>query len=78
MADSIAQLFLENFRAHREERAYRQRRGYRTESFTYGEILQMACNFARTLEKLGIAKGERVMLWERTAQNGLQCFSGVR
>jgi len=76
LAESIAQFFLENFRAHREERAYRQRRGYRTESFTYGEVLQMACNFARTLEELGIAKGERVMLWGENCAEWVAVFFG--
>ena len=76
MAESIAQFFLENFQAHRGERAYRQRRGYRTESFTYGEILQMACNFARTLEAWGIAKGERVMLWGENCAEWVAVFFG--
>jgi len=76
LAESIAQFFLENFQAHRDERAYRQRRGYRTESFTYGEVLQMACNFARTLEKLGIAKGERVMLWGENCAEWVAVFFG--
>ena len=47
MADSIADFFVEHFEAHREERAYRQRRGYRMESFTYGDVLGMALDFAR-------------------------------
>ncbi len=76
LAESIAQFFLENFQAHREERAYRQRHGYRTESFTYGEILQMACNFARTLEARGIAKGERVMLWGENCAEWVAAFFG--
>jgi long-chain acyl-CoA synthetase len=76
LAESIAQFFLENFQAHRHERAYRQRRGYRTESFTYGEILEMACNFARTLEARGIAKGERVMLWGENCAEWVAVFFG--
>jgi len=61
MAESIAEFFLEHFQAHRQECAYRQRRGYRTESFTYGEVLEMALGFARELESRGIAKGDRVI-----------------
>ena len=76
MAESIAQFFLENFQAHREERAYRQRRGYRSESVTYGEILRMAGNVARTLEARGIAKGERVMLWGENCAEWVAAFFG--
>ena len=69
MAESIAEFFLEHFQSHRHERAYRQRRGYRTESFTYGDVLEMALGFTRALERRGISKGDRVMLWgENNAQ----------
>ena len=76
MAESIAEFFLENFRAHRQERAYRQRRGYRTESFTYGEILEMAGGFARKLEARGIAKGDRVMVWGENCAEWAAVFFG--
>jgi long-chain acyl-CoA synthetase len=76
MAESIAEFFLENFRAHRYERAYRQRRGYRTESFTYGEILEMAGGFARKLEARGIAKGDRVMVWGENCAQWVAAFFG--
>jgi len=76
MAESIAAFFSENFRAHRHERAYRQRRGYRTESFTYGEILEMASGFARKLEARGIAKGDRVMVWGENCAEWVAVFFG--
>ncbi len=76
MAESIAEFFLEHFRARRHERAYRQRRGYRTESFTYGEVLEMALSFARKLEALGIAKGERVMVWGENSAEWVAAFFG--
>ena len=76
MAESLAKFFLENFRAHRQERAYRQRRGYRTESFTYAEILQLACDFARKLEARGIAKGDRVVLWGESCAQWVAAFFG--
>ena len=63
MAESLAEFFLANFRAHRDERAYGQRRGYRMEWFTYGQVLEMAVRFAGELEARGIGKGDRVMLW---------------
>jgi long-chain acyl-CoA synthetase len=69
MAESIAEFFLEHFQSRRHEHAYRQRRGYRTESFTYGDVLEMALGFAQELETREISKGDRVMLWgENSAQ----------
>ena len=76
MAESIADFFSEHFRAHSEERAYRQRRGYRTESFTYGEVMGMAAGFAAKLDARGIAKGERVMLWGENCAEWVAAFFG--
>jgi long-chain acyl-CoA synthetase len=76
MAESIAEFFLEHFQAHRQECAYRQRRGYRTESLTYGEVLEMALGFARELESRGIAKGDRVMLWGQNTAEWVAAFFG--
>ena len=76
MAESIAEFFLEHFHAHSEERAYRQRRGYRTESFTYGEVMGMAAGFAAKLDARGIAKGERVMLWGENCAEWVAAFFG--
>lgn len=76
MAESIAEFFLDNYRAHRHERACRQRRGYRTQSFTYGDILEMACGFARKLEARGILKGDRVMIWGENCAEWMAVFFG--
>jgi len=76
MAASIAEFFLENFSVHRHECAYRQRRGYRTESLTYGDVLEMAVGLARELEKRGIAKGDRVMLWGENSAEWVAAFFG--
>jgi long-chain acyl-CoA synthetase len=76
MAESIAEFFLEHFQSHRHECAYRQRRGYRTESITYGEVLETALGFARELESRGIAKGERVMLWGENSAEWAAVFFG--
>jgi long-chain acyl-CoA synthetase len=76
MAESIAEFFLANFRAHREERAYGQRCGYRVEWFTYGEVLEMASKFCRELETRGIGKGERVMLWGENCAEWVAAFFG--
>ena len=76
MAESIAEFFLETFQAHRRECAYRQRRGYRTESLTYGEVLEMAFGFAHELETRGIAKGDRIMLWGENCAEWAAVFFG--
>jgi long-chain acyl-CoA synthetase len=76
MAESIAEFFSEHFHAHSEERAYRQRRGYRTESFTYSEVMGMAAGFAARLDARGIAKGERVMLWGENSAEWVAAFFG--
>jgi long-chain acyl-CoA synthetase len=76
MAESLAEFFLVNFRARRDERAYGQRCGYRMEWFTYGQVLEMASSFGRELEELGIGKGERVMLWGENCAQWVAAFFG--
>jgi long-chain acyl-CoA synthetase len=76
MAESIAEFFLANFRAHRDERAYGQRRGYRMEWFTYAQVMEMAFQFCRELERRGIGKGERVMLWGENCAEWAAAFFG--
>ena len=78
MAKSLAEFFLTNFQAqrHRNARAYGQRRGYRMEWFTYGQVLDMAFNFSDQLEERGIGKGERVMLWGENSSQWVAAFFG--
>jgi long-chain acyl-CoA synthetase len=76
MAESIAESFRENFRARANECAYRQRRGYRTESFTYVQVMDMALAFASELDRRNIAKGDRVMLWGENCAEWAAAFFG--
>src|SRR5580700_11731697 len=76
MAESLTEFFLANFQAHREERAYGQRCGYRMEWFTYGQVLEMAFQFCRELDARGICKGERVMLWGGDCAEWVAAFFG--
>jgi len=76
MVESLTELFLDNFHAHRHGCAYRQRRGYRTESFTYGEVRAMAFDLARNLQARSITKGERVMLWGENCAEWVATFFG--
>lgn len=76
MAESLAQFLLENFQKHRDECAYRQRRGYRTESFTYGHVLLLACAFSQEMSSRGIDKGDRVMVWGENCAEWVAAFFG--
>lgn len=74
MAESLSEFFLTNFRAHSRERAYGQRRGYRMEWFTYGQILEMARRFARELSARELVKGDRVLLWAANSAEWVSAF----
>jgi long-chain acyl-CoA synthetase len=76
MAESVAEFLRVHFHAHREERAYGQRCGYRMEWVTYGQVLEMAFCFRRELEARGICKGERVMLWGKNCAQWVAAFFG--
>ena len=76
MAESLAEFFLSNFQAHRDERAYGQRCGYRMEWFTYGQVLEMAARFCGELGERGIGKGDRVMLWGENGAEWVAAFFG--
>ena len=76
MSESLAEFFLEHFSAHPEETAYRQKRGYRMEAFTYGDIVRTAQAFAGELQRRGIAKGDRLVLWGENSAQWVAAFFG--
>ena len=76
MAEALAEFFLANFRVHRDERAFGQRRGYRMQWFTYEQVLEMALRFSGELEARGIVKGDRVMLWGENCAEWVATFFG--
>jgi long-chain acyl-CoA synthetase len=76
MTDSIADFFRTNFTKHRTETAYKQRRGYRMESYTHGEVLSLALGFGRLLEERRIAQGDRVMIWGENCAEWVAVFFG--
>src|SRR5579864_687137 len=76
MAESLAEFFLEHFSTHANECAYKQKRGYRMESFTYGDVLRLAGAFAAELERRGIRQGERVMVWGENCAEWVAVFFG--
>ena len=76
MAESLADFLRANFDAHRGERAYGQRRGYRMEWFTYAQVTEMASRFCRDLVMRGVSKGDRVMLWGENGAEWVGAFFG--
>jgi long-chain acyl-CoA synthetase len=74
MAESIAEFFLEHFGEHARECAYAQRRGYRTEKVTYGQVLDQALRFAQELVRRGVAKGDRIILWAENSAEWASAF----
>lgn len=68
--------FVENYAAHGNEVAVRQRRGYRMESWTYGQIAENAKRLARELEIRGIKQRDAVLLWGRNSAEWIVVFLG--
>jgi len=52
------------------------RRGYRMARWTYAELLGTAHQFARELQRRGIGKGERVLLWGENSGEWMAAFLG--
>jgi len=68
--------YLDDFVRLDGECAYAQRRGYRTERWSYREVAAFAFRFARELEARGIGKGERVLLWAPNSAEWVGVFFG--
>jgi len=68
--------YLANFERRGDEIAYAQRRGYRTQRFTYSQIAGLAARFARELETRNIGKGERVFIWAENSAQWVAAFFG--
>ncbi len=68
--------YLDNFRRHAREVAYVHRRGYRTQRWTYGEVLANANRFAHELEHRGIGKGDKVLIWGENCAEWVVAFFG--
>jgi long-chain acyl-CoA synthetase len=66
--------FLNDFLSQSPECAYVQRRGYRTECWTYGQVAETAFQFARELEARGVSKGDRVLIWGENCAEWVVAF----
>ena len=68
--------YLDNFLRLGDECAYVQHRGYRTVRWSYRQVAESALQFARELQKRGIGKGDRVLLWGANSAEWVAAFFG--
>jgi len=68
--------YLPELRNLGEECAYTQRRGYRTERWSYRRVADTAEGLARELESRGIVRGDRVVLWGHNCAEWVAAFFG--
>lgn len=59
-----------------DEIAFVYRRGFRTARRSYRQTAELAFGFARELERRGIGKGDRVMLWGENCSEWVSAFFG--
>ncbi|MGH9566294.1 MAG: AMP-binding protein, partial [Candidatus Angelobacter sp.] len=64
------------YRSLGDETAFVHTRGFRTHRWSYLQIAQCACRFARELERRGIGKSERVLLWGENCGEWVAAFFG--
>lgn len=67
---------IEDIRKQGTAIAYISRRGYRAERWTYREVAEEACRFARELEMRGIHRGESVLIWGDNSPEWVAAFLG--
>src|SRR3984893_8353809 len=67
---------LREYPKHGRSTAFVQRSGYRTSRWSYLEVANLAAQCAREFERLGIAPGDRVLLWGRNSAEWVAAFFG--
>jgi long-chain acyl-CoA synthetase len=68
--------FLVDFQRRGDECAYVQRRGYRTERWSYRQIAEISFQMARELEERRIGKDDHVVLWGENCAEWVASFFG--
>ena len=68
--------FVDDFAQRGAAWMFVQRRGFRTERVSYGEVARTSSQVARELESLGIGKGDRVLLWGENSAEWVSAFFG--
>ena len=75
-ARSSVASYIEDSQNYGDDCAYVQRRGYRTERWSYRRVSQTASRFAAELENRQIAAGDRIMLWGENCAEWVAAFFG--
>ncbi len=68
--------YLSEYPKHGRSTAFVQRSGYRTSRTPYAEVAGLAAQCAREFERLGIAPGDRILLWGRNSAEWVAAFFG--
>ena len=68
--------YVKDFQSLGDDCAYMQRRGYRTERWSYSGVANVAAGFARELAERGIRRGDRVMVWGENCAEWVAVFFG--
>jgi long-chain acyl-CoA synthetase len=68
--------YLCEYRKHGQSVAFVQRSGYRTLRSSYKEVAGLAAQCAREFERVGIAPGDRILLWGRNSSVWVAAFFG--
>jgi long-chain acyl-CoA synthetase len=69
--------FLDTAARRGDETAFAHRRGLRVERWTYDRLRNAAFQFARELDRRGINKGERILLWGENCGEWVAAFFGA-
>jgi long-chain acyl-CoA synthetase len=68
--------FVEDFLRYGDQVAVVERRGLRRHSSSYGEVAGLSGRFAAELERRGIRKGDRVLIWGANGAEWIAAFFG--
>jgi long-chain acyl-CoA synthetase len=68
--------YVQEYPRHGRSTAFVQRSGYRTSRTCYRDVAGLAAQCAREFERLGIAPGDRILLWGRNSAEWVAAFFG--
>ena len=68
--------YLQEYPRHGRSTAFVQRSGYRTSRMSYRDVAGLAAQCAREFERVGIAPGDRILLWGRNSGEWVAAFFG--
>ena len=69
--------YVDHFRSLGDECAFVYPRGYRQERWSYRQLAECACRFARELQSRGVATGDAVLLWSPNSAEWVAAFWGA-